>query len=72
MNVIKVNVMPDGRISRKEAAKYIGVSCATMRTWDCIGRHPEYLKKITVSGRVYYMFDDIKLFVEDQINGIAA
>lgn len=60
-------VLPDGRISRAEAARYIGVSANTLRAWDVSGRHDDHYRKLTVAGRVYYRFEQIVAFVEAQM-----
>ena len=61
MNVIIFN---DGRISRKEAAKYIGVKPQTLSAWNTRGEHDEYFQKIVVANRIFYDFDKVKKFVE--------
>ena len=62
-----VRILPDGRISRADAALYIGVSPNTMRAWDVSGRHDDLFQKLTVAGRVYYRFEQIVAFVEAQM-----
>ena len=54
--------LPDGRISRKNAAIYIGVSPDTLRVWNSTGRHDHYFKKIKIAGRVYYDFSKVQEF----------
>lgn len=59
-----IYIYPDGRISRKDAAKYIGVKPSTLRTWNCKGVHDEFFSKIVIASKVYYRFTDVKSFCE--------
>ena len=47
---IKVVLLPDGRMTAKNAAKYLGVSEKTLAMRRCDGDGPEYIKR----GRVFY------------------
>ena len=69
---MKVQIFIDGRISRKEAAKYIGVKPETLSAWNSRGVHDEYFRKIIVANRVFYDFDKIKNFVEKSWADVAA
>jgi len=60
--LIPIQVFPDGRISRAEAAKYIGVAPATLRTWNARGTHDEFFKKTVIASKVYYSFDKVQAF----------
>lgn len=67
----EVEVLPDGRIRRREAARYIGVTPGTMAVWDSTGRHGSYFKKSTVACRVYYDFERVKQFCESGEKDVA-
>jgi hypothetical protein len=63
MTTDRIRVFDDGRVSRADAAHYIGVSANTLRAWDCAGKHDKFFVKHTVAGKVYYQFDLVKAFV---------
>jgi hypothetical protein len=54
---------PDGRLSRREAAKFVGVASRTLANWKCRGVGPSQTK---VGGRVFYRLADLETFVTDQ------
>ena len=58
---VKVRVLPDGRLSRKDAANYLGRAPKTLAMWALDGKGPEPRR---VGGRVFYMIDDLKRFAE--------
>jgi hypothetical protein len=57
---LSVEVLPDGRMDRPNAATYIGRSVQTLAVWSMkkIGPAP-----IRVNGRVYYFKADIDRFI---------
>jgi hypothetical protein len=57
----RVYVHPDGRMDRKNAAKYLGFSPKTLADWATIG--PRY---VMVGGRVFYFQEDLDGWVGDQ------
>ena len=54
-----VTVRPDGRVSRRESAEFLGVSPSTMAWWAWKGIGPRPLK---TGGRAYYLIDDLRRF----------
>lgn len=62
---MKIITFPDGRISRSEAAKYIGIKSQTLSSWNSRGIHDEYFKKIVIAGKVYYSFESVEKFCLD-------
>ena len=48
---VRVRILPDGRMTRKEAAKYLGVAAKTLAMWELEGKGP---KSILVGGRRFY------------------
>lgn len=61
-NTVPIQVYPDGRISRAEAAKYVGVAPATLRTWNARGTNDEFFTKIVIASKVYYSFEKVQAF----------
>ena len=49
---VKVRVLPDGRMSRRDAAKYLGIAVKTVAMWDL--ENPAKLGSIKVGGRRFY------------------
>lgn len=60
-NIIRVRILPDGRLTRRDAARWLGMSEKTLAIWACQGRGPNFIK---VGGRVFYFVDELKAFVE--------
>lgn len=60
-----VRVLPDGRVSRPDAARYVGVQPKTLAQWACQGRGPRSIK---VGGRVFYMKADLDEWIRSEIN----
>ncbi|MFC3175036.1 DNA-binding protein [Novosphingobium bradum] len=48
---VKVRVLPDGRVSRREAAKIFGRSAKTLAEWKMKGWGP---RPIIVGGRIFH------------------
>lgn len=57
-----VRMTPDGRLTRSEAAKFIGVAARTLANWRSKGVGPRQIK---VGGRVFYRLDDLQVFVDE-------
>ena len=57
---VRVRVLPDGRMTRRDAALYLGLSPKTLAIWASQGRGP---RRIRVGGRVFYFRDDLDAFV---------
>jgi hypothetical protein len=58
---VRVRVLPDGRISREDAARYLGhTSSQTLATWQVQGKGPRSVK---VGGRIFYFREDLDAFV---------
>ena len=60
---VKVRVLPDGRLSRKDAAKYLGRAEKTLAMWGMVGQGPRSVK---VGGRRFYFKDDLDAFVRGE------
>ena len=64
MEAVKIRVTPDGRVSRSDAAIFLGLSARTLANWQLSGRGP---RSIRVGGRRFYRLADLQAFV-----GVAA
>jgi hypothetical protein len=60
---VRVRVLPDGRVSRGDAARYLGREAKTLAQWKLQGRGPRAVK---VCGRVFYFLSDLEKFVRGE------
>jgi hypothetical protein len=60
MKVTPVCILPDGRLSRADAAKFLGLAAKTLAEWKRFGLGP---MPHNVGGRVYYYLADLQAFV---------
>ena len=58
---IKVRVLPDGRMTARYAATYLGLSEKTLAMWRMSGKGPDYTR---VGGRIFYYLDKLDAFIE--------
>jgi hypothetical protein len=59
-HAVRVRVLPDGRLARRDAAKYLGVAEKTMAMWQVYGKGP---RSVRVGGRRFYFQADLDAFV---------
>jgi len=59
MTEVSLRVTPDGRLSRNDAAAFLGFKPKTLAEWHRLGVGP---KSFLVGGRRFYWLDDLKLF----------
>ena len=57
---VRVRVTPDGRLTRKDAARYLGHSEKTLAMWASRGEGP---KSVRVGGRIFYFKVDLDQFI---------
>jgi len=57
---VVVEVLPDGRMNRKSAARYIGCAEQTLTVWAMRGVGP---RPIRVGGRVFYRKSEVDRFI---------
>lgn len=57
---ITVRVPPDGRLTRRDAAAYLGRADKTLAMWATEGKGPQPRK---VGGRIFYFLDDLDAFI---------
>lgn len=62
-----VLVTPDGRLTRHDAANYLGVAAQTFANWNTQGRGP---KPLRMGRKVFYRLDDLDAFLAS--TGLAA
>jgi len=56
---VRVRVLPDGRVSRSDAATYLGYAPKTLAEYARLGRGPRPRR---VGGRVFYLLKDLEAF----------
>ena len=59
---VKVRILPDGRMTRHDAAKYIGVAEKTLAMWQLAGKGP---KSIKIGGRRFYYREVVDNFIAE-------
>lgn len=60
---VKVRVLPDGRMSRADAARYLGRSVKTLAMWELEAKGP---KSVLVGGRRFYFKSVLDAFVRGE------
>ena len=63
---IKVRLLPDSRMTARDAAKYLGLSEKTLAMWRMNRKGPEYTR---VGGRIFYFKQALDNFVSRGCNG---
>jgi hypothetical protein len=59
-DVVRVRVLPDGRLDRKNAALYLGRSPKTLAQWALQGKGP---RSHDIGGRAFYYLQDCDEFI---------
>ena len=57
---VNVRVLPDGRMTREDAAAYLGLKTKTLAMWHSLGKGPRCVK---VGGRAFYYKDVLDEFI---------
>jgi len=57
---VKVRILPDGRVTREDAALYLGLEPKTLAHWKTEGRGP---RSILIGRRRFYYLRDLEAFV---------
>lgn len=55
MKDVQVNILPDGRLSSEDAARYLGFSVGTLASKRLKGTGPKFVK----AGRIFYFKTDL-------------
>jgi hypothetical protein len=61
LDVVSVTILPDGRMDRKNAAKYLGMSEKTLAMHACRGTGPRFIKR----GRAFYFQVELDRWVRE-------
>lgn len=56
---VDVQILPDGRMDRVNAARYLGKTPKTLAEWHRLGIGPS---SFLVGGRRFYRFDELKSY----------
>lgn len=57
---VRVRVLPDGRMTRADAARYLGVTPKTLAMWQLQGKGP---RSVRVGGLRFYYVADCDAFI---------
>ncbi len=60
---VRVRVLPDGRMTRKDAATYLGRAEKTLAMWEMEKKGPQ---SVLVGGRRFYYKDVLDAFVRGE------
>lgn len=60
---VTMTVLPDGRVSRADAAKYLGRKPETLMLWSRQKRGPA---PVMVNGRAFYWLADLRAFARGE------
>tara|TARA_Y100000310_G_scaffold182271_1_gene182362 strand:- start:3071 stop:4096 length:1026 start_codon:yes stop_codon:yes gene_type:complete len=60
---VRVRVLPDGRMSRRDAASYLGLKEKTLAMWALDGKGPQSVK---VGGRRFYFQQELDRFINGE------
>lgn len=60
---VRVRILPDGRLARKDAAKYLGRAEKTLAMWQLEGKGP---KSVLVGGRRFYFKSVLDAFIRSK------
>ena len=60
---VRVRVLPDGRLSRKDAAAYLGRAEKTLAMWAIEAKGPP---SVLVGGRRFYFKDALDAFIRGE------
>ncbi len=61
---VKVRVLPDGRMRRRDAARYIGVEDKTLANWHLMNKGPP---SVLVGGRRFYYLAVLDAFIRGEV-----
>ena len=59
MDTVRIVILPDGRVPRKEAARFLGYEPKTLAEWHRLGKGP---RSRLVGGRRFYQIEDLRSF----------
>ncbi len=62
VEIVRVRILPGGRMTRKDAAAYLGREAKTLAMWAMEGKGP---KPYRAGGRCFYYKDDLDAFIQN-------
>ena len=63
---VRIRVLPDGRVSRRDSAIYLGVSQKTLAMWQTQGKGPA---SILVGGRRFHFLEELDRYIAEASTG---
>lgn len=63
MDEVRVQVLPDGRVARNDAARFLGYKSHTLAEWHRLGKGP---RSRMVGGRRFYDIEDLRAFARSK------
>ncbi len=60
---VHVRILPDGRMTRQDAARYLGMSPKTMAQWQLYKKGP---RSVRVGGRRFYFQAELDAFIRGE------
>ncbi len=60
---VHVRILPDGRMTRRDAARYLGMKPKTLAMWQLGGKGP---RSYRVGGRRFYFKSDLDDFIRGE------
>jgi hypothetical protein len=60
VEAVRVRMLPDGRMTREDAARYLGHASKTLAMWQLAGKGP---RSVLVGGRRFYFKADLDAFI---------
>jgi hypothetical protein len=65
ISIVSVTVLADGRMNRKNAARYCGLSEKTLAMHACRGTGPDFVKR----GKVFYFREELDRWIKEGEQG---
>ena len=62
VEIVRIRVLPDGRMTREDAARYLGMKPKTLAMWALQGKGPA---SVLVGGRRFYFKDELDRFIAE-------
>lgn len=63
IETVRCRILPDGRMTREDASKYLGLKDKTLAMWAIMGKGPRLVR---VGGRVFYFKADLDAFIRGE------
>ena len=60
---VRVRILPDGRMTRDDAARYLGMTSKTLAMWWTQRKGPRAHR---VGGRCFYYQDELDVFIQGE------